>query len=233
MGALAYNVVTAALLLLAIRAGATLVDPDRWRTYRRPVVAVTLTALVLAGLVLQALWSGAMDALDSDPARTGWWRPVTSVFLQNGGVAGDVWNVVTIAIVAALAEWFWGRWVTVGLFLAAISVPRLLDLGNAGSAAGTDPRNFAGSSGVTYVVGATLAGALVVAGPRVRERLLALAVPALALATWFLQDNAHGLVAAEGFVLGVVTYAVLRLTPWAPRPAGRPAAPQESPRPAR
>src|ERR1700759_5844695 len=122
MGVVLYNLVTAWILMLAIKAGRTL-------TVRRqgvPWLAIFGTRAMVAGLVLQATWSGAMDALDSDPSRWGWWRPVTSVFLQNGGFLGDVWNLVTAPIVLALAEWHWGRLRTLALLAGAVFLPRLL-----------------------------------------------------------------------------------------------------------
>ncbi|MET7463192.1 hypothetical protein [Nonomuraea sp. NPDC005501] len=73
-----------------------------------------------------------------------------------------------------------------------------------------DPRNFAGSSGATYFLAATLAGALLLCARAPKERLLALAAPALGLALWFAQDNGHGLVAVYGFVVGALVWAVAR-----------------------
>jgi hypothetical protein len=213
MSALVFNLVTAALMVLMLRVGLTLVDPETFRSRPRPWVAVTLVALAVAGLIVQHTWPGAMAALDSDPSRSGWWRPLTSVFLQNGGVLGDTWNLVTLAALAAMAEWFWGRTLTVALFLCAVVLPEALDL-VAGAARSTDPRNFAGSSGATYFLAATLAGAALLLGPHSPQRLLASAVPAVGLAAWLTQQNGHGLVSTEGFALGALLWLALhrRLT---------------------
>ncbi|MFI1993472.1 hypothetical protein [Actinoplanes sp. NPDC020271] len=206
MNVLVYNLVTAALLVLAVKAAERLAPRRRF-----PMLAVVLTTLVIGGLILQASWPGAMPALDSDPSRSGWWRPLTSVIMQNGGVLGDAWNVVTIALVAAYAEWYWGRPAAAGLFLAAALVPRWLDALVGAAQVSNEPRNWAGSSGVTYLVAATLAGALVIRAlhtRRVRDGLLAVSGPVLGLATWFAQDNAHGLMIVEGFVAGAVLGAL-------------------------
>src|SRR4051812_24527543 len=104
MDVLLYNMVTAAMLILIVKTGQRLPFQRRF-----PAVAVALTALIVGGLLLQAAWPGAMDALDSEPSRAGWWRPFTSVLMQSGGLVGNLWNVVAVAIVAALAEWHWGR----------------------------------------------------------------------------------------------------------------------------
>ncbi|MEU8659180.1 hypothetical protein [Actinoplanes philippinensis] len=199
MRVLIYDVVTAALLLLVVRAGARLGPRGRF-----PVVAAVLTGLILGGLALQAAWPGAMAALDNDPSAHGWWRPFTSVLMQNGGFVGNLWNVVTIAVVAALAEWHWGRLGATALFLAGAVVPYAVGSVLGGTDVSTDPRNWAGSSGATYLLGATLAGALLIRAASVRDRLLAAAAPAAGLAAWFVQDNAHGLVVVYGAALGLL-----------------------------
>jgi hypothetical protein len=167
---------------------------------------VTLTALAVGGVVIQLVWPGAMDALDNDPAKIGWWRVVTSVFMQNGGLAGAAWNIATLAAVAALAQWWWGGLLTVALFAGGVFLPERVDALLGMSGPSTDPRNFAGSSGATYFLGATLATALLMRTRLVKERMLAVGVPALGSVMWFAQDNGHGLVAVYGFVAGLLAW---------------------------
>ncbi|WP_330296951.1 hypothetical protein [Streptomyces sp. NBC_00503] len=218
METLIFNATTAGLMVLMFKGGLALLGEDTLRQRRIPWAAVGLTTLALTAVAVQFLWSGAMDAFDSDPAKSGWWRVLTSVFMQNGGLLGGAWNIATLAVIAALAEWLWGGPVMLGLFLAGILLPEHLDaLFGLGGHHSTDPRNFAGSSGATYFLGATLAAALLLhvlrsGGAKARTRtgttagtkdaLLALAVPALGLTLWFAQSNGHGLVSAYGFALG-------------------------------
>ncbi|MFK8906878.1 hypothetical protein [Streptomyces sp. YS-3] len=209
---------TAALMVLMFKGGLALLGEDALRGRRVPWAAVALTGLALSGVALQLCWSGAMDTFDSDPAKSGWWRVVTSVFMQNGGLFGGAWNIATLAAVAALADYFWGTPLTLGLFLAGILLPERIDaLVGAGGHHSTDPRNFAGSSGATYFLGATLASALLVrviqAGrgkAQGKDVLLAAGVPVLGLALWFTQSNGHGLVSVYGFVLGTLTCLLAR-----------------------
>ncbi|MEU4948793.1 hypothetical protein [Streptomyces lavendulae] len=241
MGAIVFNATTAALMVMMFNAGLDLVGRDTLRGRPVPRAAVVLTALALAGVLTQLCWSGAMDALDDDPARSGWWRVVTAVFLQNGGLLGGAWNIATLAAVAALADRYWGTARTLALFLAGILLPEHLDaLLGAGGHHGADPRNFAGSSGATYFLGATLAAALLhralrapragtaedghPAPGRAKELLLSAGVPVLGLVLWFAQANGHGLVACYGFLLGAFA---LCLRP-RPRPVGA-AAPAQAP----
>ncbi|KOV64086.1 hypothetical protein [Streptomyces sp. MMG1121] len=233
MDILLFNVTTAALMVLMFKGGLALVGQSTLGRRRIPWAAVALTGLALAGVALQLCWSGAMGALDADPSKSGWWRVVTSVFMQNGGIGGAAWNIATLAAVAAFANWFWGAPLTLGLFAAGILLPEQIDKLWGQTSHSTDPRNFAGSSGATYFLGATLAAALLLRGgadenpgeavgqgsddegagrgKAVRKnRLLALGVPALGLAMWFAQENGHGLVSDYGFALGAVAWAAFR-----------------------
>ncbi|MFJ4584544.1 hypothetical protein [Streptomyces echinatus] len=213
MSAVLFNITTAALLVLMFRIGVLLVGEDTIRRRAVPWGAVALTGLAVGAVLLQGSWPGAMDALDSDPRRSGWWRVVTSVFMQNGGFSGAVWNIATLAAVSALAQWFW-RWpLMLTLFAAGILLPQHIDALFGETARSTDPRNFAGSSGATYFLAATLAAGLVLTGTATRERLLAVSVPAAGLAMWLAQDNGHGLVACYGFALGLAVVPVARRLP--------------------
>ncbi|MEU5061562.1 MULTISPECIES: hypothetical protein [unclassified Streptomyces] len=80
--------------------------------------------------------------------------------MQNGGFGGAAWNIATLAAVAGFAEWFWGAPLTLCLFAAGILLPERIDALWGETSRSTDPRNFAGSSGATYFLGATLAAAL-------------------------------------------------------------------------
>ncbi|MGW1893901.1 hypothetical protein ACWCP6_27150 [Streptomyces sp. NPDC002004] len=219
MGVVVFNVTTAALMVLMFKCGLALVGEDTIR--RRPVPwgAVALTAVAVGAVVLQLSWSGAMDALDSDPRKTGWWRVVTSVFMQNGGVFGAVWNIVTLAVIAALAQWFWRGPLMLALFAGGILLPQQIDALFGDTARSTDPRNFAGSSGATYFLAATLAAGLVLSSTDTKQRVLAVCVPAAGLAMWLAQENGHGLVAVYGFALGAVALPVARMLRQRPMPA--------------
>ncbi|MCF3100656.1 hypothetical protein IPZ58_03555 [Streptomyces roseoverticillatus] len=214
MDAIVFNVTTAGLMVLMFKAGMALIGPDTVSRRRLPWATVGLAVIAIGAVVTQLCWSGAMDAFDDDPSKSGWWRVVTAVFMQNGGLFGGAWNIATLVVVAALAEWFWGAPLMMGLFAAGILLPQHIDaLFGESDRATTDPRNFAGSSGATYFLAATLAAALLLRAARggtPMERLLALAVPVAGLAMWFAQSNGHGLVAVYGFVLGALVRVLAR-----------------------
>ncbi|MER5636280.1 hypothetical protein ABT095_04925 [Kitasatospora sp. NPDC002227] len=219
MDAIIFNVTTAALMVLMFKAGMALLGEQTLRRRSVPWAAVALTGLAAGAVVLQLCWSGAMAALDADPSKHGWWRVLTSVFMQNGGIGGGAWNLATLAAMAAFAEWFWGGPLMLGLFLTGILLPERIDALFGEASRSTDPRNFAGSSGATYFLGATLAAALLLHGGHDgkgsrQEQLLALGVPVFGLVLWFAQSNGHGLVAAYGFAVGALAwFAFRRLRP--------------------
>ncbi|GAA5022947.1 hypothetical protein [Kitasatospora paranensis] len=226
MSTVLFNLTTAALMVLMFKSGIALVGEDTLRRRPVPWAAVGLTALAVGAVVLQVTWSGAMARFDADPSRAGWWRVFTSVFMQNGGVLGAVWNIATIAVIAALAQWFWRGPLMLLLFTAGILLPQQIDALFGETARSTDPRNFAGSSGATYFLAATLAAALLFGTADRTQRLLAVSVPVVGLVLWVGQGNAHGLVTVYGFVLGAaVLPAARRLGLTAPAPAACPEAP--------
>ncbi|MFI6047714.1 hypothetical protein ACIA8C_39280 [Nocardia sp. NPDC051321] len=210
MDTVLYNLTTAALFVLLFAAARTAVRPETIPHRRIPWAATALTVIAVAAVLTQLLWSGAMGALDGDPGKSGWWRPLTSVFMQNGGVSGAIWNLVTLAVIAVLAEWLWGAAVMLALFLVGALVPGHLDALFGLSSVSADPRNFAGSSGATYFLGATAAAVLLLSASSLPERLRSLAAPVAGMCLWLAQDNAHGLVVVYGYVLGVVAWLALR-----------------------
>ncbi|MEU9125782.1 hypothetical protein AB0C96_39225 [Streptomyces sp. NPDC048506] len=218
--AILFNLTTAALMVLLFKSGLALIGEGTIRRRPVPWAAVALTAVAVGAVVLQLSWSGAMGALDGDPRKSGWWRVVTSVFMQNGGAFGAVWNLVTLAVIAALAQWFWRGPLMMALFAAGILLPQQIDALFGETAHSTDPRNFAGSSGATYFLAATLAAGLLLTSTDTKERLLAVSVPAAGAAMWIAQDNGHGLVACYGFLLGAAVLPVARRLRHQPVPAG-------------
>jgi membrane associated rhomboid family serine protease len=49
--------------------------------------------------------------------RGDWWRLITTLFVQDGGLGGAVFNLVSLAIIGAVSEKIWGHWRLVGIFL--------------------------------------------------------------------------------------------------------------------
>lgn len=188
---------------------------------RMPITAIVITGLLVAGALTQVLVPGAFDALRND-AGGGWWRAFTAAFVQDGGVLGAIFNIVTAAVVLTLAEWYWGHLLAAGVWLLGAWAPVGELAGLVGyHVASTDVSAYsAGSSGATYFAAATLSAALVLGGTG-RERLLGLIAPAFALVLWVVLDDGHGVLFVEGGMLGALLWCVVRLPASPPLRPGR------------
>jgi hypothetical protein len=177
---------------------------------RRPVAAIVITATLIAGCLLEVAWPGALSALRTGPA-SAWWQVFTAPFVQDGGVVGALFNIVTAAIIVALAEWQWGRLIAAASWLTAAWAPigHLAGLAGYHVSAANATAYTAGSSGATYFTAGTLCTALVCSAAG-RVRLLGLAAPAIALVMWIATNDGHGVLFTEGFVLGALLWAGLR-----------------------
>lgn len=81
-------------------------------TPRRPlltgaVFVVTAGALVAQLAVLSLLGHVQRDATAIDAGQ--WWRLLTGMFFQDGGLLGGLFNLAALAVVGTLAEWTLGR----------------------------------------------------------------------------------------------------------------------------
>jgi hypothetical protein len=209
------RILEAVVLFAALRAGLALVELPwgdgqgralRAELRRRPlpVVAITLMLALTAGLVVSLASPAALRALSDPPGAAGW-RLFTAPFVQDGGVLGGLWNVITAFAVLTLAEWAWGPVTAALIWLAGAWAP----LGDLAALAGyhvsqSDVSAYsAGSSGATYFTAATLCAALLVLRSG-RARWANLAVPALGLVMWLATNDGHGVLMVEGFLAGLL-----------------------------
>jgi membrane associated rhomboid family serine protease len=59
---------------------------------------------------LQFFFPILLSMLQRDPARFShgeWWRLVTPLFVQDGGISGTIFNLIALAFVGTIAEQFW------------------------------------------------------------------------------------------------------------------------------
>jgi hypothetical protein len=173
---------------------------------RLPVVAIVITAVLAAGCVLELAWPGALDALRQQPSGA-WWQTFTAPFVQEG-IAGALFNVISAAIVLAMAEWQWGRLAATAIWLTGAWGPMgdLAQLAGYHVSAADVTAYSAGSSGATYFTAATLCAALLGSAAG-RARLLGLVAPAIAAGMWIVTNDGHGVLFVEGFALGLLLWA--------------------------
>lgn len=196
-----YLVVLAIFVVVAVRTLRT--EP---RPRRVPVVAICLTVVVGVPSLLQFAIPALGEALRRDPARTlgdgEWWRVLTSLVAQDGGLVAAIFNLVVVAAVVSLSEWIQGAWRTLALFLAPSIILNLIAL-SWGSVGGGS--SFA-SDGLMLSVLARAA----ITRPGLSTRIGALLAVAIAIALVALND-AHGLAMLVGALLGAAL--AIRTTP--------------------
>ena len=205
---------TAVAAAILVRVAADAVDGGRRRSPSTiPAAAAALGAAVGLPSLLQLGWPQLLPALRCDPGPVlhhgEVWRLATALAVQDGGVAGTVFNLVMLGIVAALASWFWGGRRAVGLFVGAG-----IALDVVATAFGAVA---AGSSGATFALAASVAGGQVVRsrGSARRRAAAPLALGAIILAS----GNAHGLAVLVGGAAGIALASAQPERDGAPRRA--------------
>lgn len=122
--------IAADLVLLALF-GFVAVQLLRGTRSPRAVPWLTIAAVLVVGppSLLQYAIPGLGHALERDPAATlghgEWWRPVTSLLAQDGGLVAAAFNLIIVAAVVLVGEWGWGR---VRTFIAFLGTSLLLNL---------------------------------------------------------------------------------------------------------
>lgn len=186
------------VLLAATASAARSVLGDLGRRLRRPPrAAVGLWLAVAVPSVVGLAVPAVYRALFRAPALVGdgqWWRLLTSAVVQDGGVAGAVFNLVALALVATFAVALRGAVRAVGLFvLGALA----FDL----AAVFLAPSPGAGNSGATFFLAASTVA--LVAARRRSGRALVAGTLVLALGvTLLLLRDAHGEAVVAGLVVG-------------------------------
>lgn len=96
---------------------------------RFPVTAVVLTVLIGVPSLLQFAFPQITEALSRRPSLEldgQWWRVLTALTVQDGGVTGAIFNLVVVAVVTILGERAWAPGRILVLFLLPSIVLNLL-----------------------------------------------------------------------------------------------------------
>jgi membrane associated rhomboid family serine protease len=167
-----------------------------WRPV--PRATIVLTVLVAASAVLQLLFPALLTTFERNGPRVlhgEWWRLVTSLFVQDGGVSGTAFNLASLLLVGALAERRWGsrRWVAI-FAMSAI----------AGGVAGLAWQPVGAGTSIAIF---GLAGSIAVAALRDRPGRAALVLAGVAAAAGvllLLLKDIHGAAAVTGMILALL-----------------------------
>ncbi|MGC0362968.1 hypothetical protein ABH922_000952 [Rhodococcus sp. 27YEA15] len=170
---------------------------------RIPVAAVSAWILIAVPSVAQLAVPGLYEAFRRDPdlIRDGqWWRIITSILVQDGGVLGTFVDLLALAVVAVPAFRLWGAprgWI---LFLAGQVVFGL-------STTAVFPSVGAGSLAATLTLASAAAGVGVMVRPRAVEWTL-VAIVVVGGAILVAIDDATGFAILFGVLFGAATVSL-------------------------
>ena len=94
---------------------------------------------------LQFFFPAILSALQRDYVRFvggEWWRVITPLFVQDGGIAGSIFNLVTLLLVGAVAEYLWGSRRMIGIFFVGGLVSEVVAFAWQPIGAGNSVGNF-------------------------------------------------------------------------------------------
>ena len=151
-----------------------------------PYSTLLLTLAIAIPTTLQFFFPTLLPLLERNYERFlagDWWRLVTSLFVQDGGVSGSIFNLVSLLFVGMIAERLWGgrRWLII--FFAGGILSQLVAFAWQPIGAGNSVANFSLAASVA-------AFCLTLDAPRVVKIAAALALGA-GLILLFLKDI-HG-----------------------------------------
>jgi membrane associated rhomboid family serine protease len=164
---------------------------------------LALTILVIVGAIAQWLHPQILIDFRRDSAAVHngqYWRLISTLFEQDGGLAGTIFNIACLLILGVLAETVFGRGWMVLLFLAGGIATELVALSLQPVGAGNSAGNFALAGG--------LIAKSVLSSSDTQPRVLAILCILLALALVVMRDI-HGAACLFGLLLG---FAISRRT---------------------
>jgi membrane associated rhomboid family serine protease len=178
---------------------------------RFPIVALVSALIIGIPSLLQFAFPSIGAALSRQPRlelQGQWWRVLTAIMAQDGGLAGAIFNLLVVAAVVTLGERAWGRWRTVVLFLGPSIVLNLLAVAWNAPGGGS---SFA-SDGLLLSMCAL--GVLTLRRPVI---LVCAGIAGAAGIVLVVADDAHGVAMLLGAVLGLAFGFLRRSSPDAHR----------------
>ncbi len=123
-----------------------------------------------------------------------WWRVITPLFVQDGGVSGSIFNLVSLLIVGSIAERLWGsrRWLII-FFVSGVLCEII--------ALAWQPVG-AGNSGANFALAGSVAVVCLTRNPLRLERIFAVVVLATGMLLLMLHDI-HGAATALGAAIAL------------------------------
>jgi membrane associated rhomboid family serine protease len=168
-----------------------------------PLATLALVASVALPGTLQLFLPGLLPTFERDSARIlsgEWWRLMTPLFVQDGGLLGFIFNLLGLILASRVAEQLWGSVLTIVLFFVGGLVGEGVGLVWQPIGAGNSIGNF------SLAASAAVACLVPQAAPTVRV-LACLSLGADVLLVIF--EDIHGAAALTGGALALL----LRISP--------------------
>jgi hypothetical protein len=204
-----YIVVLALFVQVALRLLRVSTVPRRF-----PFVAIITTIVIGVPSLLQFAVPAIATSLERNPPLTlhhgQWWRVLTAVLAQDGGLVAAIFNLFVVAGVTLLGEWIWGRWRTILLFLLPSIILNLLAIAVWNAPGG-------GSSFASDGLLMSMCGLALITLRDAFARVSAAATILIGLALVIFLDDAHGVAILLGAALGIL-FALPRLRARSARP---------------
>jgi rhomboid protease GluP len=165
---------------------------------RVPLATLLLLACVAVPTTLQFRFPAILSTLQRDYARFAsgeWWRVITPLFVQDGGVAGSVFNLVSLLLIGAVTERLRGSRQTIAIFLIGGVLSEIVAFGWQPVGAGNSVGNFSLAASISVAC-------LVPQASKVSRAfaLLSLVSAAVLVAV----KDIHGAAAVAGAILALV-----------------------------
>jgi membrane associated rhomboid family serine protease len=147
-----YGAFMAGMIHLRRQAAATASSTGSNAILRRPPwLTLILIAAIGIPTALQFVFPSMLPLLRRDTAAFfagDWWRIITSVFVQDGGVSGSIFNLLSLLLVGAVAEQVWGRGSVLILFFGGGLIGEVAGLAWQPVGAGNSVANFSLAGGM-------------------------------------------------------------------------------------
>jgi membrane associated rhomboid family serine protease len=181
---------------LHLRAAAPAAMPQQRITL--PVMTILMAVAIGIPTMLQFVFPTILTTLERDTTRFlagDWWRIVTALFVQDGGVIGSVFNLVSLLLVGSVAERVWGRRRWLMVFFGCGVLSEIVGLAWQPVGAGNSVANFG--------LAASVAAWCLVSSRLLPVRLVA-AVALLAGVPLLLLRDIHGAATLFGAGMGLI-----------------------------
>lgn len=161
-----------------------------------PLATLLLFVMVAVPTTLQFLFPVILSTLERDYARflSGeWWRVITPLFVQDGGVPGSIFNLISLLLVGGVAERLWGSRRMIAIFFVGGLISEVVAFAWQPIGAGNSVGNFSLAASVAVTCLARQAGRI--------TRVIALLALSSDAVLVVLRDI-HGAAALAGAILG-------------------------------